>query len=84
MVAVTVYSGFGAHKNKIYTVLHLMGPEAMILVLGMLSFKPALSLLFHRHQEFFSSYSLSAIRVVSSAYLRMLIFLPETLIPACD
>ena len=61
-----------------------MGPDTMILVFWMLSFKPALSLLFYRHQEFFSSYSLSAIRVVSSAYLRMLIFLPEILIPACD
>ena len=32
----------------------------------------------------FSSSSLSAIRVVSSAYLRLLIFLPAILIPACD
>ena len=31
----------------------------------------------------FSSSSLSAIRVVSSAYLRLLIFLPPVLIPAC-
>ena len=31
----------------------------------------------------FSSSSLSAIRVVSSAYLRLLIFLPAILIPAC-
>ena len=38
--------------------------------------------LFHFHQEAFSS-SLSAIRVVSSAYLRLLIFLPAILIPAC-
>ena len=30
-----------------------------------------------------SSSSLSAIRVVSSAYLRLLIFLPAILIPAC-
>ena len=32
---------------------------------------------------FFSSSSLSAIKVVSSAYLRLLIFLPAILIPAC-
>ena len=32
----------------------------------------------------FNSSLLSAIRVVSSAYLRLLIFLPEILIPACD
>ena len=31
----------------------------------------------------YSSSSLSAIRVVSSAYLRLLIFLPAILIPAC-
>ena len=33
---------------------------------------------------FSSSSSLSAIKVVSSAYLRLLIFLLEILIPACD
>ena len=50
----------------------------------MLSFKPACSLsslTFIR--GLFSFSSLSAIRVVSSAYLRLLIFLPATLIPAC-
>ena len=34
-------------------------------------------------KSLFSSYSLSAIRVVSSAYLRLLIFLLAILIPAC-
>ena len=34
-------------------------------------------------KRFFSSSSLSAVRVVSSAYLRLLIFLPAVLIPAC-
>ena len=34
-------------------------------------------------KRLFSSSSLSAIRVVSSAYLRLLIFLPSILIPAC-
>ena len=34
-------------------------------------------------KRFFSSSSLSAIRVVSSAYLRLLIFLPAILISAC-
>ena len=46
----------------------------------------ALSQLFHSFtfiKRLFSS-SLSAIRVVSSAYLRSLIFLPGILIPACD
>ena len=42
-------------------------------------------LLFHPHKEVFSSSSsLSAIRVVSSVYLRLLIFLPAVLIAACD
>ena len=49
----------------------------------MLSFKPTFSLSsFTFIKRLFSS-SLSAIRVVLSAYLRLLIFLPESLIPAC-
>ena len=34
--------------------------------------------------QLFNSSSLSAIKVVSSAYLRLLIFLPAILIPTCD
>ena len=50
----------------------------------MLGFKPAFSLFsFTLIERLFSSSSLSAIRVVSSAYLRLLIFLPAILIPAC-
>ena len=61
-----------------------MGLDAVILVFWMLSFKPAFSLSsFNFIKRFFSSSSLSAIRVVSFAYLRLLIFLPATLIPAC-
>ena len=61
-----------------------MGPDAMILVFWMLSFKPTFSLSsFTLIKRLFSSSSLSAIRVVSSAYLRLLIFLPAVLIPAC-
>ena len=60
-----------------------MGPDAMILVFWMLSFKPTFSLSsFTFIKRFFSSL-LSAIRVVSSAYLRLLIFLPAILIPTC-
>ena len=55
----------------------------MILVFWMLSFKPAFLLSsFTFIKKHFSSSSLSAIRVVSSAYLRLLIFLPAVLIPA--
>ena len=61
-----------------------MGPDAMILVFWMLSFKPTFSLSsFTFIKGLFSSPSLSAIRVVSSAYLRLLTFLPAILIPAC-
>ena len=50
----------------------------------MLSFKPTFSLSsFTFIKRLFSSSSLSAIRVVSSAYLRLLIFLMAILIPAC-
>ena len=41
------------------------------------------TLLFHPYQEFFSSFILSAIRVVSSVYLGLLTFLMAILIPAC-
>ena len=62
----------------------VMGPDAMIFVFWMLSFKPTFSLSsFTFIQRLFSSSSFSAIRVVSSAYLRLLIFLLAILIPAC-
>ena len=49
----------------------VMGPDAMIFVFWMLSFKPTFSLsTFTFIKRHFSSSSLSAIRVVSSAYLR--------------
>ena len=61
-----------------------MGLDAMILVFWMLSFKPTFSLSsFTFIKRLFSSSSLSAIRVESSAYLRSLIFLLAILIPAC-
>ena len=61
----------------------MMGPDAMILVFWMLSFKPTFppsSFTFIKRP--FSS-SLSAINRVPSAYLRLLIFLLVILIPAC-
>ena len=62
----------------------VMGPDAMIFVCWMLSFKPAFSLSAVTFiKRLFSSFSLFAIRVVSSAYLRLLIFLLAILIPAC-
>ena len=63
----------------------VMGPDAMVLVLSMLSFKPAFSLSsLILMERLFSSSSLYAIQEVSSAYLRLLIFLPASLIPACN
>ena len=61
----------------------VMGLDAMILVFWMLSFKPTFSLSsFTFIMKLFSSFLLSAIRVISSAYLRLLIHLLAILIPA--
>ena len=63
----------------------VMGLDAMILLFWILSFKPTFSLSsFTLIKRFFSSSLLSAIRVVSSAYLRLLIFLLEIFVPASD
>ena len=62
----------------------VMRLDAMILVFWMWSFKPTFSLSsFTFIKRLFSSSSLFVIRVVSSAYLRLLICLPAMLIPAC-
>ena len=61
------------------------GLGAMFFVFWMLSFKPAFStLLLTFIKRLFSSSLISAIKVVLSAYTRLLIFLPTILgIPAC-
>ena len=61
----------------------VMGPDAIILVFWMLTFKPAFLLSSTFIKRLFSSSLLSAIRVVSSANLRLLIFLLAIWIPAC-
>ena len=62
----------------------VIGLDAMGFDFWMLSFKPAFSLSsFTFIKRLFSSSSLSAIKVVSSAYLRLL-FLLTILIPACE
>ena len=79
MAAVTVRSDFRAQEEEISTsslspsICHaVMGQDAMILAFFFnISFKPALSL---------PSFTLNKSRVVSSAYLRLLIFLPPILI----
>ena len=58
--------------------------DAMIFVFWILRFNPTFSLSsFTFIKKLFSSSSLSAIRVVSSAYLRLLMFLLAILISAC-
>ena len=92
MTAVTTHHNFGAQENKVCHCFHfppsvcyeVTGLDSMILVFWMLRFKPAFLLsCFTLIKKLFSS-SLFAIRVISSAYLRLLIFLLEILIPACD
>jgi len=93
VAAVTVHSDFGAQENKNYhcfhssPLLHLPwndGTRCMIFIFWMLNFKPAFSLSsFTFIKRLFSLSLLSAIRVVSSAYMRLLTFLPASLIPAC-
>ena len=91
MAGVTICSDFGAQENKICHCFHffpsncheVMGPDAMILVFECW----VLSQLFHSFsliKMLFSSSLLSAIRVVSSAHLKLLIFLLAIFIPACE
>ena len=75
-VIVSVVSPFICHG--------VMWPDTMILVFWTLSFMPTFSLSsFTYIKRLFGSSLLSAISVVSSAYLRLLIFLLAILIPAC-
>ena len=61
-----------------------MGQDAIVFFFWMLSFKIVFSFSsFIFTKRLFSSSSLSATRVVSSAYLRLLIFLLAILFPAC-
>ena len=73
MASVTICSDFGAQENKSVIVSivspsiyhEVMGPDAMIFIFWMLSFKPAFSLSsFTFIKRLFSSSSLSAIRVL--------------------
>ena len=84
VTAVTIHSDFGAQENKICHCFHfypsicheVMGPDALIFVFWILSFKPTFSLPSSTCiKRLFSSSLLSAIRVVSSAYVMLLIFL---------
>ena len=89
--AVTTCGDVGASPKKSLPLFpHLFAMKwwdqmpRMILVFWMLSFKPAFSLSsFTSIMRLFSTSLLSAIRVVSSAYLKLLTLLLEILIPVC-
>jgi len=91
MTAVTICSDFGAQENKVchcFHVFHIYLPWSdrtgcQNFIFWMLSFKPAFSRSsFIFIKRLYSSSSFSAIRLVSSAYLRLLLFLLTVLIPA--
>ena len=91
MAAITTCSDFGAPQNKVYCSFQCFpfylswsdGTRCHELSF-LMSFKPTFSLSsFTFIKRLFSSSSLSAIRVVSSPYRRLLIFLPAIWIPAC-
>ena len=91
MTVVTVCNNFGAQENKVYLYFHfspifdeVMGPDAMIFVYGLLSFKPAFLL---------SSFNLIKRVLIPLHFLPLewchlhiilLMFLLAILIPVCD
>ena len=91
MASVTICSNFGAKKTQNSHCFHCFpiylpwsyGPICQDLLFWILSFKPAFSLSsFTLIKRLFNSSLLSAMKVVSSAYLKLLIFLSEILIAA--
>ena len=87
MAPVTIRSDFRAQEEETVTTFtfslsicqEVMGPDAMILVFFIFSLKLAHSLShFTLIKRLFNSSLLSAIRVVLSAYLRLVTFLPVT------
>ena len=93
MAAVTICSDFGTAKNKVCHCFHCFSiylpwsdgtrcHDLCVLNVEFLSqFFSLSSFTFIR--RLFGSSLLSAIRMVSPSYLRLLIFLPAILIPAC-
>ena len=92
MAAVTILTDFGVQENKICHCFHFLffylswsdgtgccDPFSECWVLSRFSLSS-----FTLIKRLSSSSSLSAIRVVSSAYLRLLIFLPAIFTSACD
>ena len=93
MAAVTICSDFGTDENKVCHCFHCLPiylpwsgrtgchDFSFLNVEFWASFS---TLLFTLIKRLFSSSSLSVINVISSAYLRLLIFLMAILIPACE
>ena len=91
MAAITICSDFGAQKNKVWHYFHCFpiyfpwndGIRFHDLSFLNVEFKLTFSVSFFTFIKRLFSSSLSAIMVMSSAYLRLLIFLLAILIPAC-
>ena len=92
MAGVTICSDFGAPENKVCHCFRCFliylpwsnGTRCHDLSFLNVEFLASFfTLLFHFHQEALQLPLLPAIRVVSSAYLRLWIFFPAILIPAC-
>ena len=93
MAAVTVSVNLEPKKIKSVTAFTFslsichkaMGPDVMICIFWVLCFKLSFfTLLFNLHQEGSLVPLCFFITVVSSTYLRLLIYLPAVLTPACD
>ena len=91
MAAVTIHSNFGAQLEEICHYLYLfpfylpwsVGVRSHdIIFLNVEFYNNFFTLLFHPHKRLFSSSSLSAIRMMISMFLRLLMFLLPILIPA--
>ena len=92
MAAVTICSDFGDQENKVCHCFHCFpiylpwsdGTKCHDLHFLNVEFKPDVSLSsFTFIKRLFSFSSCSAMRMVTSAYLKLLIFLPANVIPAC-
>ena len=90
MAAVIIHRDFGDQENKIYHFFHFFNPSICHEVMG-----PHAKILVFFHVEFKVSFSLSSraslvllhflpFEWYHSTYLRLLIFLPPFLTPACD
>ena len=93
MAAVTIHRDFRGQEKEICHYFHLFslylpwsnGAGCHDLSFLIFSFKPGLSLsCFSLNKWLSSSSSLSVIRVVKCGYLRLSMFLPAILIPACN